>query len=395
MQAIIEAGGQWVGPTQVEIMALLEELGIETFSSNGSGVHIWDWQGMLRPWAPEELPLSGESQDRYWAAVQELDSLAEEVPVDAPWEAEHAEHSDHRTLAEFLRDRLPDDEACAFLSVQFALTFATPPERVSLLYALFYLAGCGGWVGSRQSLSLRIVGGSAIIAVRLAASLGDRVALGSRVVGIDQTGPGNVTVETAGGRWSAGRVIVALNPAEARLLRYAPGLPSEREILHRHWQTGSAIKSVVVFRGASWVDAGLSGYTLGPHGTPISTYDSTPMGSQHGVISTLSLHAWAGSRGCLIDQHEREKQVRAAVSRRLRIKDEAIRYVERDWLAEPDCQGCESPTLPGVLTLAGRALREPAGRVHWASTETATRWPGYMNGAVESGWRAAKEVLDG
>jgi monoamine oxidase len=48
---------------------------------------------------------------------------------------------------------------------------------------------------------------------------------------------------------------------------------------------------------------------------------------------------------------------------------------------------------PGVLLDFGKALREPVGRIKWAGTETATIWAGYMDGAVRSGQRAAKEVL--
>jgi monoamine oxidase len=48
---------------------------------------------------------------------------------------------------------------------------------------------------------------------------------------------------------------------------------------------------------------------------------------------------------------------------------------------------------PGVLTSYGHALGAPVGRIHWAGTETATVWNGYMDGAVQSGQRAAKEVL--
>jgi monoamine oxidase len=47
---------------------------------------------------------------------------------------------------------------------------------------------------------------------------------------------------------------------------------------------------------------------------------------------------------------------------------------------------------PGVLTEYGAALREPVGRVHWAGTETAVRWMGYMDGALESGERVANEI---
>ena len=37
-------------------------------------------------------------------------------------------------------------------------------------------------------------------------------------------------------------------------------------------------------------------------------------------------------------------------------------------------------------------MRTPENRIHWAGTETATRWNGYMEGAVLAGLRAANEV---
>jgi monoamine oxidase len=46
------------------------------------------------------------------------------------------------------------------------------------------------------------------------------------------------------------------------------------------------------------------------------------------------------------------------------------------------------------LSSAGQALRAPVGRIHFAGTETATRWMGYMDGALEAGERAAGEVLE-
>jgi monoamine oxidase len=53
-----------------------------------------------------------------------------------------------------------------------------------------------------------------------------------------------------------------------------------------------------------------------------------------------------------------------------------------------------SPLAPGVLKSFGPALREPDGRLHWAGTETADVWNGYMDGAVRSGKRAAREVVE-
>jgi monoamine oxidase len=48
---------------------------------------------------------------------------------------------------------------------------------------------------------------------------------------------------------------------------------------------------------------------------------------------------------------------------------------------------------PGTLSQFGHALRQPVGALHWAGTETAVEWTGYIEGAIEAGERAAGEVL--
>jgi monoamine oxidase len=69
-------------------------------------------------------------------------------------------------------------------------------------------------------------------------------------------------------------------------------------------------------------------------------------------------------------------------------------YVERLWAEEEWTRGCYGAAMPpGAWTEYGAALRAPVGRLHWAGTETATRWMGYMDGAVRSGERAAAEAL--
>ncbi len=47
---------------------------------------------------------------------------------------------------------------------------------------------------------------------------------------------------------------------------------------------------------------------------------------------------------------------------------------------------------PGVWTSLGPAIRAPEGRIHFAGTETATVWSGFIDGAIESGERVAEET---
>ena len=70
-----------------------------------------------------------------------------------------------------------------------------------------------------------------------------------------------------------------------------------------------------------------------------------------------------------------------------------VAYVEKSWADDPWTRGCYAGYFgPGGWSDFGRALREPVGRIHWAGTETAEVWTGYMDGAVRSGERAAEEV---
>jgi monoamine oxidase len=72
----------------------------------------------------------------------------------------------------------------------------------------------------------------------------------------------------------------------------------------------------------------------------------------------------------------------------------ARELLERSWAEEEYSGGCYAGYFPpGVWTSVGQALREPIGRLHWAGTETATAWTAFMEGAVQSGERAADEVL--
>ena len=69
-------------------------------------------------------------------------------------------------------------------------------------------------------------------------------------------------------------------------------------------------------------------------------------------------------------------------------------YHEVEWADEVWTRGgIFAHFPPGVLTNFGSLLREPVGRVHWAGTETSSAFHGSINGAIESGEWAAREVL--
>jgi hypothetical protein len=71
-----------------------------------------------------------------------------------------------------------------------------------------------------------------------------------------------------------------------------------------------------------------------------------------------------------------------------------LRYVDRDWSTEEWSGGCYVGCCPpGVLSDLCVNMARPHAAVHFAATETATMWPGYIDGAVQAGIRAAHEVM--
>ena len=72
---------------------------------------------------------------------------------------------------------------------------------------------------------------------------------------------------------------------------------------------------------------------------------------------------------------------------------EMLEYAERDWKSEEFTQGCHGAHFsPGIWTAAGPALSQPHGLVHFAGSEYAPRFNGYLEGALRSGEEAAAAV---
>jgi monoamine oxidase len=67
--------------------------------------------------------------------------------------------------------------------------------------------------------------------------------------------------------------------------------------------------------------------------------------------------------------------------------------VSKVWPADPWAGGATSLHAPGQLTTICVGIERPEGRVHFAGEHT-SRWPGWMQGALQSGLRAAKEVQE-
>ena len=177
-----ELGGQWVAPYQSAMHAALEELGIELFESYRAGEHVFvDPAGKSHRYAGHDAPLGSASESAFEQADAKLDSLAKELDPEAPWEHPDARRLDEITFESWLQQEVSDEMARDLLRSWLAGGFlAKPAHTFSLLQGLWMISGAGGTFElfePEQCLAYRVVGGSQLIALRLAERLGDRVTL--------------------------------------------------------------------------------------------------------------------------------------------------------------------------------------------------------------------------
>lgn len=157
---------------------------------------------------------------------------------------------------------------------------------------------------------------------------------------------------------------------------------------------GHLIKSEAVYPTPFWRAEGLSGQAVNDEGIASVPFDNSPPDGSVGVLFGFTGGS-AASRLTRLTPAQRRKQVLSRF--RQYVGDQALspaRFIEHDWRAERWTGGCPTGIRrPGVLSRYGATLRAPIGRVHFAGTETADYWQGYMDGAVRAGERAAREVL--
>ena len=282
---------------------------------------------------------------------------------------------------------------------------ASEPREVSLLFWLQFVRGAGGMGplgdtagGAQQD---KIVGGAGRIAQSLHALLGaERVCLNAAVASVTQPADGDsggvCCVRLHDGRTlHARRIVFAAAPALASRVVFEPPLPAPRDALQQRMALGGVIKCFAVYSEPFWRQRGLSGLSVTDADDVQLTYDASS--PQHGRYALVAF---------VLGRAAREWSARPAADRRLMVLRalrrltacdaalQPLQYFDMDWCAEQWSRGGYLSTCgPGVLSLYGSALRAACGRVHWAGTETATRWAGYIEGALQAGDRAAREVI--
>jgi monoamine oxidase len=395
----VDIGAQWIGDTHHRMFALAEELGVQTFTQYDEGETSYELSGsgVLREKAfharyADELA----ELDR---VLRRLDDLATEVPPDAPWSAPHADQWDAITAGAWYDAQGLSPVARTLLEICTVGILAVPTAEVSFLHLLFTVRTCGVTAdlfaeseGGAQTT--RFVGGTGEIPRRLAELITEHLVLDEPVQLIEH-GADSVSVHCRGGLVAQGRrVIVALSPTLAGRIMYDPPLSGDRDQLTQRTPNAAAMKAFFIYNEPFWRADGFNGQLISDIGPARMSNDSCIPGDGHGVILLFLEGAPARVYSRLPEQDRRAALTAELVRHFGAAAAHPEFYIDGEWSERQWTRGCYNANLgPFVWTHYGPALSTRIGVIHWASTDTATEWSAYMEGAVQAGERAAHAVI--
>ncbi len=385
-----DLGGQWLGPTQRRMHALVEEYGLDTFLTFHEGKKVLDVRGRLSTYKgsipsmpPHQLLVLNHT-------ISKIEKLVGSFDGDLRW--------DDISIGEWKRRHVRSSKVRDVVESAIRVVFGAESHEVSMHYFLSYVKAGGGLISlveiENAAQETRFVQGAQGVALAMARELGDRITFEVPALAIEQSAH-EVTVHTDKGEWRSDAVIVAVPPALAGRIHLDPVAPVMRDALVQRFPMGATSKFHVLYDRAFWRDDGYSGEAVSTHGPLSVVFDNcAPQNEQPALL------------GFSVGRPARELSVLTPGARRSAVLDTLVRYfgiaagsptdfVEMDWSMEPWSRGCPTGFLETGSAYARRALVEPFGRIHWAGTETADEWTGYMEGAVISGERAAAEILTG
>jgi putrescine oxidase len=400
--AMLEIGGQWVSPDQTALLALLDELGLTTYSRyrDGESVYIGA-DGTPVRYAGDSFPVSATTGAEVDKLIGLLDALAAEIGPTEPWAHPKARELDTISFHHWLRQHSPDEEACNNIGLFIAGGMLTKPAHAfSALQAVLMAASAGSFTHLTDEdfiLDKRVVGGMQQVSLLQAAELGDDVVLNSPVRTInweeDADGGHRVTAVSERATVNARFVIMAVPPNLYSRVSFNPPLPRRQHQMHQHQSLGLVIKVHAVYSTPFWREAGLSGTGFGAGSLVQEVYDNTnhgdPRGTLVGFISDEKADAVFE-----LSAEDRQRAVLESIAGFLGEKAlEPEVYFESDWGSEEWTRGAYASSYDlGGLHRYGKDQHTPVGPIYWCSSDLAAEGYQHVDGAVRMGQSTAARI---
>jgi monoamine oxidase len=306
-------------------------------------------------------------------------------PSASDWPNTTAKAYDSVSMAEFLKEQGASHGAIELLEYPF---HSAEDDPISFLYNLREF-----WYDSHSTIRYKIAGGNDLLPKAFATKLREKIRYGSAVVRIEQDSNKVRAIATesrAHHAFEADRLICTVPFPVLRRVEVYPPFSDLRRRAIAELQYDPITRVILQCRTRYWEKSGYNGFGISdlPQEIWHPTHDQP--GTRGLLVSYMFLSV--GQRvGAMSEDKRLEFVAREMEKVHPGLLENLEGTVSKVWPADPWAGGAVSLHAPGQLTTICVGIERSEGRVHFAGEHT-SRWPGWMQGALESGLRAAKEV---
>ena len=240
-------------------------------------------------------------------------------------------------------------------------------------------------------------GGVDNLSMAFAVRLGGRIRFGTEVVSIKNDSSSIEVIVKAAGKQesiSGDRLVCTIPFSVLQNIDIAPSLSAfKKEIITGLYYTPTT-RVFMEVRKRFWESSGENGSAMTD--LPIGQVQKHPMikTGKEGERAILEGHA-RGQDALQLDKMSNDKRLKFTLEEMNKVHPNVSEYYEggisKSWKLDPYSLGAHSLFLPGQITSWLPEIIRPEGRIHFAGEHTSI-YSASMEGAIESGARAAKEI---
>ncbi len=319
--------------------------------------------------------------DKYTAKV--LEEIGR--PEDSDWPSPELKKYDLITFSEFLREQGASPDAIALMEMPY---YRPEEDRIS---ALWWLRDAALALEEREVFKIK--GGNDLLPKAFASRLADKIRYGAPVIKIEQSEDEvRVTYRQAGKaeKLSADYVICTLPFTVLRQIEIAPAFtPDKKRAIERH-SYDSVTRIFLQTRKRHWERDGLSGFaeTDLPEDVWHTTFDQP---GSRGIL-TSSLSGAQAQRLATLPNRGFDDTIDRLHQLFPGVREHFEGGASYSWDSDEYSRGAISILKPGEMFSILPHVAKAEGRIHFAGEHTSP-WAGWMQGAIESGHRASREVM--
>jgi monoamine oxidase len=380
-----EAGGDMIEESQEEIRRLAGELGLQLtrILRGGFGYARRDGAGRTR--------IAQRNAARGWNQLAErLEDLTRRYRLaEQRWDSPISADLARQSVAQWL-DSVQADRDLRTTASALRGFFLADPEEISVIAFVDQFASAD----EPASSMYRIAGGNDRLPAALAAALGDRLQLNTELVALSHRGREvRASLKHARGvsQMTCDYVVLTLPASVLRRVPITPALPAQQHDAIARLKYGRATRTLLQFSSRFWRGVG----------RPRAFGSDLPFGAvwdgneeQRGRSGILSLLAGGSASDATqaIVARDGMRGLAGALDWLGSSDATLLQSQQVVWETDPWARGGYAYFDPAFDPALRQWLARPFGRLFFAGEHTSFRWQGYMNGAVESGRRAAAEI---